>query len=235
MKNMLKSSNGTHFSARLLRSTAVAFTGVALGFALWTATAPISIAQDASPERMIQESLPEGMTTANASKPQFLAAVCAAVKKYRNNAPQIAHAAVEAKRPWERDVLRTVFRCLGSRDCRLLGQVLNSLVSAYPDNANALTELALQLAPGCASAFGDSKGGGAMDPGPVVDDEGTFGNVPGNLNPPPGSVGGRGGQGNLVAICHNGRVIFVSPRAVQAHLAHGDTLGACQVTPRQNP
>ena len=46
MKNMLKGTNGTHFSARLLRSTAVAITGVALGFALWTATAPISVAQE---------------------------------------------------------------------------------------------------------------------------------------------------------------------------------------------
>ena len=221
MKNMLKGSNGTHFSARLLRSTAVAITGVALGIALWTATAPISVAQDASPEQMIQQSLPRGRTMANASKPQFLAAVCSAVQKFRNAAPQIVRAASEARPAWRNDVIRTAVRCAGNRDCDLLGRMHNGLVGAYPDDASAITELFARLAPNC-----DFAGGTA--------DEGVYDNPPGNLNPPPGSVGGRGGQGNLVAICHNCRVIFVSPRAVQAHLAHGDTLGACQVTPCQN-
>ena len=222
MKNMLKGSNGTHFSARLLRSTAVAITGVALGFALWTATAPISVAQDASPERMISENLPQGRTMANATKPQFLTAVCSAVKKFRDAAPQIVRAASEAKPQWRNDIVRTAVRCVGNRDCDLLGRIHNGLVAAYPDDASSITELFGQLAPNC-----DFAGGAA-------DDEGNFGNPPGNLNPPPGSVGGSGGQGNLVAICHNGRTIFVSPRAVQAHLNHGDTLGACQVTPSQN-
>ncbi len=31
-----------------------------------------------------------------------------------------------------------------------------------------------------------------------------------------------------VAICHKGRTIFVSPRAIPGHLRHGDTTGACQ-------
>ncbi|HEX8310697.1 MAG TPA: hypothetical protein VF614_05225 [Chthoniobacteraceae bacterium] len=217
---MLKGSNGTHFSARVLRSTAVAITGVALGFALWTATAPISVAQDASPEQMIQQSLPQGRTMANASKPQFLAAVCSAVKKFRNAAPQIVRAASEARAAWRNDIIRTAVRCLGTRDCALLGRIHSALISAYPDDASAITDLFVQLAPDCDF-------GGTPDPG-------GFENPPGNLNPPPGSVGGSGGQGNLVAICHNGFVIFVSPNAVQAHLNHGDTLGACQVTPSQN-
>jgi hypothetical protein len=222
MKNMLKGSNGTHFSARLLRSTAVAITGVALGIALWTATAPISVAQDASPEQMIQQSLPQGRTMANASKPQFLAAVCSAVKNFRNAAPQIVRAASEARAAWRNDIIRTAVRCVGNRDCALLGRIHGALISAYPDDASAITELFGQLAPNC-----DFGGGGTPDPG-------GYDNAPGNLNPPPGSIGGSGGQGNLVAVCHNCRVIFVSPRAVQAHLAHGDTLGACQVTPCQN-
>jgi hypothetical protein len=224
MKNMFKGSNGTHFSARVLRSTAVAITGVALGFALWTATAPISVAQDASPEQMIQQSLPQGRTMATASKPQFLAAVCSAVKNFRNAAPQIVRAATEARGAWRNDIIRTAVRCVGNRDCTVLGRIHNALVGAYPDDASQITELFGQLAPNC--TFG---GGGT--PG---DDEGGFGNAPGNLNPPPGSIGGSGGQGNLVAVCHNGFVIFVSPNAVQAHLNHGDTLGACQVTPSQN-
>jgi hypothetical protein len=221
MKNMLKGSNGTHFSARLLRSTAVAITGVALGFALWTATAPISVAQGSSPEQMIQQSLPQGRTMANATKPQFLSAVCSAVKNFRDAAPQIVRAAIEARSAWRNDIIRTAVRCLGNRDCDALNRVHNALVGAYPDDASAITELFGQLAQNC------DFGGGTPD-------EGNYGNPPGNLNPPPGSIGGSGGQGNLVAICHNGRTIFVSPRAVQAHLNHGDTLGACQVTPSQN-
>ena len=228
MKNMLQAPNGTHFTARVLRSTAVLFTGVALGFTLWTATAPLSNAQDTSPTRMIEESLPQGRTMANASKPQFLAAVCSAVKKFRSAAPQITRSAIETKGPWRNDIIRTVVRCMGTRDCTALGRVLNALNSAYPDDANATTELFLELAPGCASAFGGGGGTG--------DDEGNFGNAPGNQNPPPGSIGGGGGQGNVIAICHNGRTIFVSPRGAEQHLANhpGDSLGPCQVTPTQN-
>jgi hypothetical protein len=227
MKNMLNASNGTHFTARVLRSTAVLLTGVALGFTLWTATAPLSLAQDMSPSRMIEESLPGGRTMANASKPQFLAAVCSAVKKFRNAAPQITRAAIDAKGPWRNDIIRTVVRCLGSRDCALLGQVLNALNSASPDDASATTELFMELAPACAGSFGQQGG----------DDEGNYGNAPGNQNPPPGSIGGGGGQGNVIAICHNGRTIFVSPRGAENHLRNhaGDTLGPCPVTPNQNP
>jgi hypothetical protein len=224
MKNMLKGTNGTHFSARLMRSTAVALTGVALGFALWTATATISLAQESSPQQMLEQSMPAGQTMASASKPQFLGAVCSAVKKFRNAAPQIIRAAVEARGAWRNDIIRTAVRCMGVKDCAGLGSVHSALVGAFPADASEITDLFAQLAPSC------TFGGG--EPAP---DEGNYGNPPGNLNPPPGSVGGSGGQGNLVAVCHNGRVIFVSPRAVQAHLNHGDSLGSCQVTPTQNP
>jgi hypothetical protein len=223
MKNMLKGTNGTHFSARLMRSTAVALTGVALGFALWTATATNSLAQEPSPQQMLEQSMPAGQTMASASKPQFLAAVAAAVRKFPTAARDIVRAAIEARPAWRNDIIRAAVRALGTRDCDALNRLHDALVAAFPADASAITELLAQLAPNC--TFG---GGGAPD-------EGNFGNAPGNLNPPPGSVGGSGGQGNLVAVCHNGRVIFVSPRAVQAHLNHGDSLGSCQVTPTQNP
>jgi hypothetical protein len=38
-----------------------------------------------------------------------------------------------------------------------------------------------------------------------------------------------------VTICHKGRTISVSKRALQVHLAHGDTVGPCVVTETQNP
>ena len=37
-----------------------------------------------------------------------------------------------------------------------------------------------------------------------------------------------------VVLCHKGNTIEVAEPAVDAHLKHGDTLGACQVSPGQN-
>jgi hypothetical protein len=37
-----------------------------------------------------------------------------------------------------------------------------------------------------------------------------------------------------VTLCHKGHAITVSENAIHAHLAHGDTLGSCDVTPGKN-
>lgn len=37
-----------------------------------------------------------------------------------------------------------------------------------------------------------------------------------------------------VTLCHRGQTIEVDEKAAQKHLAHGDTLGPCQITPSQN-
>lgn len=236
-KNML-TPTGTLFSARILRSTAVLFTGLALGLAFLMSTAPHSVAQGMSPTQMIEENLPQGTTVASATKPQLLAAVCAAVKKHRQDAPQIVRVAVTAHREWTRDIVRTAFNCVGNDDCRLLGRIYRAAVAANPDDASALTDLISSLAPDCAGQFtGDGKS--VVDDKSVVADDngGNFGNPPGNVLLPPGSIGGGGGQGNVIAICHNGRTIFVSPQGAENHLNNhpGDTLGPCNVTPTQNP
>jgi hypothetical protein len=227
MKQMLTPPTGTHFSARLLRSTVVLLTGVALGFALWTATASTSVAQGASPARLIESNLPQGKTLASATKSQLLSAVCAAIRKNRGQAPQIVHVATAARPAWSGDILRTAFDCAGKDDCGLLGRIFREAVAASPDDASALADLAASLAPGCASAFSSGR---------HPDDLGNYGPAPTNVNPPPGSIGGGGWQGNVVAICHNGRTLFVSPRGAEQHLNNhpGDTLGPCVVTPNQN-
>ena len=234
MKQMLTPDTGTHFPARLLRSTVVLLTGVALGFALWTAIAPTSVAQDMTPMRLIQANLPAGKTLANATKEQLLSAVCAAIRKNRTQASQIVRSAMAARPAWSSDILRGAFDCAGRDDCALLGRIYREAVAANPDEASALTDLAVSLAPGC--RFGDGKN--VHDGGHVVDHgwDG-FGPAPANVLPPPGSIGGGGGQGNTVAICHNGRTLFVSPRGAEQHLRNhpGDTLGPCVVTPNQNP
>ena len=180
MKKMLMVSNGGPRLARIVKAMSVILIGLALGTAFWVASTPVAKAQDMSPTAMIESQL-HGKTGATASKAEYLAAVCEAVKKFRNAAPQITRAAIDAHPGWKKDILRTVFRCLGSDDCRLLNRVLRASISG-PD-ASEMTDLAVQLAPGCAGTFG----------GGEVIEEGNFGNPPGiNLLPPPGSIGGGG-------------------------------------------
>ncbi|MGI9087527.1 MAG: hypothetical protein ACR2HH_07285 [Chthoniobacterales bacterium] len=232
MKKLLTVSNGQLFAARILKTIFVVLIGVALGTAFWVASMPVAQAQDMSPTRMIESQLPAGKTSASASKQEYLGAVCAAVKKFRNAAPQIVRVAVETHSEWKKDILRTAFRCLGPDDCRLLGRVLHAAISGNGSDASELTELAIELAPNCAGAFGDAKEGGHGE----EQGEGNFGNPPGNVNPPPGSIGGGGGQGNVVAVCHNGVTIFLTPQGAQDDLRRnpGDRLGPCVVTQSTN-
>ena len=229
MKKLLSISNGEPLAARILKATLVLLIGLALGTAFWVASTPVVQAQDMSPSRMIESQLPKGKSAESASKGEFLEAVCAAVKKFRNAAPQIVRSAVESHPNWSKDILRTAFRCLGTDDCRLLGRVLRASIASNGSDASELTDLAVSLAPNCAGVFPGHGAGG--DEG-----EGNFGNPPGNQNPPPGSIGGGGGQGNVIAVCHNGVTIFLTPQAAEDDLRNnpGDTLGACVVTQATN-
>jgi hypothetical protein len=177
---------------------------------------------------VVENHLPAVQGLHKVSKGEFLTALPAAIKQYERVAPQLSGGATIVRKEWARDILRTAFDAAGP-GCGLRARILRSVIAADPEEADALAELAIELSPGCAGAFGGS--GGETAPGgfgtpPSIDN---FGNPPGL------SFGvGAGGQGNLVAICHNGRTIFVAPQAVGAHLRHGDTLGACQVTPVTN-
>jgi hypothetical protein len=228
MKKLLMVSNGEHLAARILQAALVLLTTLALGTMFWVATTPVARAQDMTPQRMIEAELPHGKTVETAGKAEFLTALCRAVQRHHAAAPAIVSFAVDAHTDWQRDIMRTAFRCIGTDDCRFLGRVLRAVISGHPDDANALTQLAIELAPSCSDAFGGGNGGG--------DNGGNFENAPMNLNPPPGSIGGGGGQGNVIAICHNGHTIFVSPQGAENHLRNhpGDRLGACVVTPFQN-
>jgi len=47
-----------------------------------------------------------------------------------------------------------------------------------------------------------------------------------------GSVGGGSDKGQpKVTICHKGVTIVIAKPALDAHLAHGDRVGACVITP----
>ncbi len=225
MNKLLMASNGEQLTLRSFRATVVLLITCGLGAIFWAASTPLSQAQDLTPEKMIESQLPEGKTLQTADKPEFLAAVCAAVRKWRPSAPQIVRAAIRLRPEWKKDILRTAFQCLEIDDCRFLNRVLWYVIDDDPDHADEYLGWAIEWAPACAGAFGrDGRG------------EGEFGAPPGNILPPPGSIGGGGGQGNVVAVCHNGMTIFVSPQGAEGHLRNhpGDTLGPCVVTPVTN-
>ena len=236
MKRLLTVSKGEHFAGRIRRTLAVLLIGVGLSTALWVATMPVAEAQTDQVSlnfvRAIESELPQGQTMANASKPNLLRALCAAIKKDRRNAAQIVRSAVAARKQWSKDILRAAFNCVGTTpaNCDLLGDIYQAYIAANPDDANDATELAVQLAPECASSF-QARGDG----------EGNFGNDQTNQNPPPGSISGGGGsQSGRCQVCHTTgsgqrKTLTISCNAVPAHIGHGDTEGPCPVTPTQNP
>lgn len=233
MKNLFLLSSSRLSAARILKATFVLLLGLTLGIAFWVASMPVTQAQEMSPAKMLASELPAGKTMASASKQDILGALCSAVKKFRDAAPQIVRVVVEEHPKWSKDVLRTAYRCLGTDDCQMLGRVLHAVISGNEGDASNLTQLAIELAPNCADVLpgqGNGPGRGGES------GEGNFGNPPGNANPPPGSVGGGGGQGNIVAVCHNGTTIFLSPESAQDDLRNnpGDYLGPCVVTQSTN-
>ncbi|MEP6810693.1 MAG: FecR family protein [Chthoniobacterales bacterium] len=168
----------------------------------------------------------------DADRSDFFNAFPTVTKQWRFVSPQLAGSATFKKREWSKEILESAFRAVGP-DCPLLKRILRSIVEADPSRASELTELAIRLYPKCAEEFqnaasGGGKSGGSGGGAPVSQNSGPFN---------PGSVAGGGsGQGNVVAICHNGRTIFLSPEDALRQLQNnpGDTLGACQVTPVTN-
>ena len=231
MKKLLMALNGEHYSVATLRTAFVLLIGAALVFTFSMAIAPVAKAADRTPAQMIQAQLPEGKTIANASKTEFLAAVCAAVKKFREATPAIVRAAINAHSNWSREILRTAITCLGTDNCNLIASTVGAAAKAMPDDASGLIELGLQLAPNCSDAIGQIPAGGGGD------GTGVFTNPPTNQNPPPGSLGGGGGGGfnpeeQRVNVCDNNVEVLVLATQVSQYLAThpGATTGACQPT-----
>jgi hypothetical protein len=175
----------------------------------------------------------------NADRSQFLTALPDATKKWRIIAPQLAGAATLTRKEWALDILRTSFNTVGA-DCGMRARILFSVVSADKKDAVKLLELALQLGPGdCAGAYQKAVADALSERVTVTGSGGATAEGPGtntgNFGNPPGLNGA--GQNGLVAVCHNGTTIFLTPEQAQRDLKQnkGDTLGACQVTPVSNP
>ena len=223
---------------------ALALTGV-----FWVVTIPAAIGRLMTPTEMIETGLPPGTMLKTASKPEFLAAVRAAVKNHRKSAPGIARAAVAAHREYSGDIVAAIVRSTGGEgkaDCALTGEIVAAAIAAWPDSASVMTDAALSAAPACADAI---QSGAARDGREVVDRRETTEDVPaegpGNfgvpaptyLTAPLGSVGGGGGGFNpqqpVIQVCDNGRQRGVPASRVDHFLnTHpGSFVGSCQITP----
>lgn len=227
MKKLLTVANGEGTCAPTLRAILTLFLSVALASIFWVASVPMAQAAQLTPAEMIQSKLPPNKTIATANDAQLLEAVCKAVKQRPKEAVLIVRTAAGARKNLKSDLLCMAVRCLREKrdfDCTWVSDILRDWIQAEPGEANRLTEMALQCAPECRDLF-PSK--------PV--DEGSFVNPPGNINPPPGSVGG-GAGGNVCIACHNGREVQIACSDLDGFLRDhpGSTSGPCQVTPSAN-
>jgi hypothetical protein len=240
MKKLLTVSQGEHFAAKIRSTMGAVLIALALGIALWTATAPVAEAQGPNAQQALQSSLPPNTSIDRASKGQLVSAVTAAVKGSPRNIGQFVRLAAQARKGDVQDFLAAAIRALGRNpDCQLAADAVEAGMEVDADGVARLVELALRLAPNCSSqiqAIDRSGRGDGTDQG-----EGNFGNAPGNQNPPPGSISGGGGsQSGRCQVCHTGgngkrQTLTISCNALPQHIAHGDTEGACPVTPTQNP
>ena len=205
-----------------------------LAAALWVATSPVvRAARTMTPAEMIQENLPPGKTMKNTPKPQFLSAVCAAVKRHRDASPEITKVATGVHREYAGDIVATVLRCGANVDCEFVGAVVRAAVRAAPDEASTIADAALAVVPDCADAIQQA----SNIPGEGPDN---FGGGPTTQVPLPGSTGGGGGginpEDQKLLVCDNGTQRTVRQSQLGGFLSShpGSFVGTCQVTPATN-
>ena len=220
-------TNGRALTCSIWKTPALVAASVLLAGSFWMASLPIAQAKAITPAEMIQAHLPHAMSLTSAPKAELLSAVCQAVTKNRKEAPQIVRTAADARKEYTADILKTAVHCLHTDaehpDCELAHLILKEAIAADNDQADSLTELFLQVAPGCADS-------------PEEGPNGNFNNVS-NLNGAPGSLGGgSAASGETCSVCHANQSIQVACSELNSYLrGHpGDTAGACEATPNAN-
>lgn len=238
MKKLLHARQSGQISLASLRAAFVFLAGLALAATFWMATAPVANAVQMSPKQMIEAELPQGKVLMTAKKPELAAAVCAAIKRNREAGPQIVRTAVSARPEWTKRIVETALHCLGQENCDEVAEVVSVGMTAKPDEASDLVNLALKIAPDCHDALNELAE--TKEPVPPAEGPGNFTNPPTNQNPPPGSIGGGGGgfdpQDNRVTLCNNGTEVQIRASNLANYLSKhpGAHLGACNVTPGTN-
>jgi hypothetical protein len=147
--------------ARTMGRTALMFCGVLLlaaGF--WTALLPAALAREATAAGMIEEQLPGKKTLKDATKSEFLGAICAAVRKRRSAAAAITQAGVTMRRESVGEIVGAVLRCSGKINCEFVGLIVAAATAAEGDLTN-IADAAMAKAPNCAETIREAARRGA--------------------------------------------------------------------------
>ena len=180
---------------------------------------------------MLTEQLPGKTTLQNASKSEFLGAVCAAVKKRRRAAAAIAQAAVTMRREAAGEIVGMVLRCSGKLNCEFVGVIAAAAAVAQGD-ATALGDAASAKAPDCAETIRESTRMAPKTAAPAARPEQT---------PSPGASNGLDGgfdpHEQLELVCDAGTQRALRASLVEEFLRNhpGSLRGPCQTAPRPTP
>lgn len=226
-------------AATALRLTLSLLLTAVLAVSLWVVTVPaIRAERTLTPVEMIQENLPPGRTMSSATKPEFLSAVCGAVKKHRPDASRITRVAVAAHHDYAGDIVATVLRCSSDVDCVFVQRIVSAAIAAAPSEASVIDDAALALAPDCADAIQAAAGDGKeIVPPPAEGPEDFGGGVPLGQVPLPGIIGGGvTPQEQLILVCDNGtqRRVLATDLGNFLNTHPGSFVGSCQPTPVAN-
>jgi hypothetical protein len=214
--------------------TALIFCGVLLlatGF--WTALLPAVLGREATAADLIADQLPAKQTLKNATKSEFLEAVCAAVRKSRTVAAAITHAAVTARRESAGEIVGAVLGCSGKINCESVGSIVAAATAAEADAAK-VADAAMAKAPNCTETIRETTRRGAKandrtapeaapEQGPLI---GTNNGPDEGFDP----------HEQLNLVCDGGtqRAVRASQLDEFLHSHPGSFVGACRTTPSTN-
>lgn len=244
---MISSFIGSRFRTPLFQTGLTFVLGLGLASALWVVTMPVAIAKLMAPEEMIQAGLPPGVMVNTAGKPQFLTAVCAAVKTHHESAARITKAAVAAHKEYAGEIVTTAVRCARGEkiDCELTGAIVAAAIVAAPQSAAVIDDAATATAPECADSVQTrterSDGKQVLDGKEMVGGKQVIEPIaegPDYVAPdtppflPPGGGGFNPGEPRVL-ICYNGRQRSIRESQLQNFLdSHpGAFVGNCEITP----
>ena len=131
---------------------------LAAGF--WTALLPVALGREMAAADMITDQLPGNKTLKNATKMEFLSAVCAAVRRRRSAAAAITQAGVAARRESAGEIVGMVLRCSRKIDCETVGPIVTAATAGEGDPAN-IADAAMAKAPNCAETVREATQRGA--------------------------------------------------------------------------
>ena len=209
------------------------FCGVLLLVAgFWTALLPVALAREATAGEMIANQLPGRKTLKSATKSEFLAAVCAAVRKRRSAAAVITQAAVMARRESAADIVEAVLRCSGKTSCEVVGLIVAAATMAEGDPSN-IADVAMAKAPSCTETIREASRRGAKAIDRAEAETVPHGPLIGTSN---GPDEGFDPHEELNLVCDDGTQRAVRASQLDDFLRSnpGSFLGVCQTPPQTN-